>query len=190
MRGNKGPAVRQRLATAALELFGEHGYDAVSAAQIAARAGVTERTFFRHFASKREALFDGETVLRDGLLAAIDTIPTGVRPLDTLFQAVRSLTPLLEANRSFAEPRQQLIERTPVLAERELAKIAALTVTLAEKLTARGVDDPAAAIVAHVAMGVFAHATTAWLVDPAVGLDDRLVATIAAMKSVIGGATG
>ena len=34
---------------AALELFRERGYDRTAAAEIASRAGVTERTFFRHF---------------------------------------------------------------------------------------------------------------------------------------------
>lgn len=41
--------VRTRLRGAALELFRERGYDRTTAATIAARAGVTERTFFRYF---------------------------------------------------------------------------------------------------------------------------------------------
>ena len=107
-------AAKRNMATAALGLFAERGYDAVSAAEIAARAGVTERTFFRHFASKREVLFDGEAVLREALLAAIATVPIETAPLDTLLCSFHAIIPLLEGNRSFAEPRQDIIERTPV----------------------------------------------------------------------------
>ncbi len=62
---------RTRLQRAALELFREHGYDRTTAAGIAARAGVTERTFFRYFPDKREVLFDGEAVLRTALTASV-----------------------------------------------------------------------------------------------------------------------
>ena len=173
------------MATAALELFGTRGYDAVSAAEIAARAGVTERTFFRHFPSKREVLFDGEAVLRDALIEAIAEIPVDTAPLTALLRSFHAITPLLEANRSFAEPRQQIVERTPALAERELAKIAALTGTLAQTLRKRGVNDPAAIVAAHAAMGVFVQATVAWLADHEPGLDTHLSRATAALKGLI-----
>lgn len=179
-----GATAKRSMATAALELFAERGYDAVSAAEIAARAGVTERTFFRHFPSKREVLFDGEAVLRDALLGAVAAVPAGIAPLDTLFRSFDAVVPLLEANRAFAEPRQALIARTPVLAERELAKLATLTGTLAGALRARGTPDPVAAMAAHAAMGVFAHATVAWLADPRTTLADRLADTAAALRGL------
>jgi len=49
-----GDEVRLRLQEAALELYLERGYDKTTTGDIAARAGVTERTFFRHFGDKRE----------------------------------------------------------------------------------------------------------------------------------------
>jgi AcrR family transcriptional regulator len=52
--GRWEPNARGRLARAALELYLECGYDQITIAQIAARAGLTERTFFRHFADKRQ----------------------------------------------------------------------------------------------------------------------------------------
>lgn len=186
MAARDGTAVKRTMATAALALFAERGYDAVSAAEIAARAGVTERTFFRHFASKREVLFDGETVLRHALLEAIAAVPIETAPLDTLFRSFHAIVPLLEGNRSFAEPRQKIVERTPVLAERELAKMAALTQTLAQTLRARGTSEPVAAVAAHTAMGVFTHATIAWLDDPRIALDDRLSQATAALKALVG----
>src|SRR5690242_4601605 len=53
------PGASDRLQRAAMELFAEDGFEATTVAGIAGRAGVTERTFFRHFADKREVLFAG-----------------------------------------------------------------------------------------------------------------------------------
>ena len=53
------PNAPGRLQQAAFELYTERGYDQTTVAEIAARAGLTERTFFRHFADKREVLFEG-----------------------------------------------------------------------------------------------------------------------------------
>ena len=55
--GRWEPDARDRLERAALELFVEHGFDPVTVPEITARAGLTTRTFFRHFADKREVLF-------------------------------------------------------------------------------------------------------------------------------------
>lgn len=166
--------VRFRLQQAALALFGERGYDRVTATEIAARAGVTERTFFRHFADKREVLFEGEQLLGEALDRSIFDAPAGLGPLDTLFHAFRSVRQLLEDNRSFAMPRHDVIVRTPVLRERELTKIAALTTRLAAALKTRGVADLEALLAAHAGMAAFVHATVNWLEDGSTGLAARL----------------
>ena len=93
--------LRGRLQRTALELFRERGYDRTTAAEIAARTGVTERTFFRYFPDKREVLFHGEAVLRTALITSIADAPDGLSPLDMLFRAFRSVLSLLEANRPF-----------------------------------------------------------------------------------------
>ena len=169
-----GDDVRTRLRRAAVELFRERGYDGTTAAEIAGRAGVTERTFFRHFPDKREVLFDGEATLRAALTAAIADAPDGLGPLDTLFRAFRSVQPALEANRPYAKPRYEVIAGTPALRERELAKTDALADALAAALQARGVADLRAVLAARTGMAAFVHATVAWLEDPAVGLGERL----------------
>ena len=163
-----------RLQRAALELFGERGYDRTTAAAIAARAGVTERTFFRHFPDKREVLFVGESLLRAALVAAIRAAPDGLGPLDTLFRAFGSVRPALEENRWFSKPRHEVIARTPALREREMAKMGTLTGALADALRARGVPDLRATLAAQVGMAAFAHATIAWLEHPEPGLGERL----------------
>ena len=166
--------VRVRLQRAALELFRERGYDRTTAAEIAARAGVTERTFFRQFPDKREVLFDGEAALRAALTTAIADAPDGLGPLDTLFRAFRSVLSLLENNRPYSKPRHEVISSTPALHERELAKIAALADALATALTARGVADLKAALAAQTGMAAFAHATISWLDNPEPSLAKRL----------------
>ena len=165
---------RVRLQQAAVELFREHGYDRTTAAEIAARAGVTERTFFRHFPDKREVLFDGQAVLIDALTASIADAPSDLGPLDTLFRAFRSVRQLLEDNRPFSKPRHEVISATPALHERELAKMASLSDTLAVALRARDVPELQAILAARAGMAAFAHATVAWLEDATPGLASRL----------------
>jgi AcrR family transcriptional regulator len=63
--GRWEPDARGRLREAAMELYSKRGFEQTTVAEIAARAGLTERTFFRHFADKREVLFWGAAALRD-----------------------------------------------------------------------------------------------------------------------------
>ena len=177
--------LRSRLQQAALALFRERGYDKTTAAEIAARTGVTERTFFRHFPDKREVLFDGEAVLSAALLAAISDSPVDLAPLDTLFHAFRSVVGMLEKNRPFSKPRHDLISSTPALHEREMAKMHALADKLAGALKERGVPDLAAVLAARTGMGAFAYATVSWLDDPTLGLAERLDITYRELKSLI-----
>ena len=177
--------VRVRLQRMALELFLERGYDQTTAAEIAARAGVTERTFFRHFPDKREVLFDGEGILRAALTASIAEAPDGLGPLDTLFRAFRSVQPLLEANRPFSKPRHEVISSTPALHEREMAKMGALATALAAALQARGVAELRAVLAARTGMAAFVQATVSWLDDPEQGLGERLAFAHRELKAIL-----
>ena len=163
---------RRRLQQATLELFRERGYDATTTAEIAARAGVTERTFFRHFPDKREALFDGEAAFRDALTEAVASAPEGLALMDVLLCAFRSVEPMLERNRRFTEPRRQLIARTPALQERVLTKTANLIAALSAALGRRGFDP--ATLAAQVGMAALGYAAEAWFDDPTPGLDAHL----------------
>ena len=169
-----GEPARRRLQQAAVELFCERGYDQTTTAEIAARAGVTERTFFRHFPDKREVLFDGQAILRELLTVAIAEAPVTLQPLEVLYRAFRSVERLLEDNRPFSVPRQQVIDRAPALQERELAKVAALAEALALALRQRGVDERLAALAAQTGMATFRYAVASWFADPAGGLGTHL----------------
>jgi len=169
-----GEDARRRLQQAALDLFLERGYEATTTAEIATRAGVTERTFFRHFPDKREALFHGEEAFRAALADAVLTAPADLGPMDALRLAFRSAEPTLAANRSFSEPRHALIARTPALQERVLTKTAGLIDGLAEALRRRGMARPAATLAAQVGMAAFSHAVQAWAENPTSGLEPHL----------------
>jgi len=161
---------RRRLQQATLELFGERGYEATTTAEIAARAGVTERTFFRHFPDKREALFDGEDAFRATLSDAVLAAPEDLDPMGALLFAFRSVEPTLVENRPLSEPRAAVIAQAPALQERVLTKTAGLIDALSGALRRRGVEEGVAALAAQVGMAVFGHAARTWIEDPSPGL--------------------
>src|ERR1700754_3688040 len=99
-----GAEARRRLQQAALELYRERGFDQTTTAEIAARAGVNERTFFRHFPDKREVLFGGEEDLRAELTRAVAEAPAGLPPWEVPLRALRRAGRILEENRPFSEP--------------------------------------------------------------------------------------
>ena len=179
-----GAEARSRLRQATLELFRQRGYEATTTAEIAARAGVTERTFFRHFADKREALFDGEEAFRETLAEQVASAPDNMGAMAALFHAFRSVEPLLEQNRPFTEPRQKVIAETPALQERVLTKTAGLIAALADALRQRGVDEDLAALAAEVGMAAFSRATSAWLADPTLDLRANLEKAHAQLRSL------
>jgi AcrR family transcriptional regulator len=153
---------RARLREAALELYRARGFDATTTAQIAELAGVTERTYFRHFSDKREVLFDGESELRDLLVDAIAAAPTALPPLVILERAFAASAPLFVKGRRVAELRQPLIASTPALQERAHAKSAALVDAIAKALAARELPRETALLAARVGMAAFSRAIADW----------------------------
>ncbi|WP_203841648.1 TetR family transcriptional regulator [Winogradskya humida] len=170
-----GADARRRLQQAALELYQERGFDRTTSAEIAARAGVNERTFFRHFPDKREVLFDGEADLRAALMQSVAEAPGELPALDALLHAFRRAAQILEDNRAFREPRLRIIAATPTLRERELAKAAMLTDALAEALRQRGVADRLAGLAAATGWATFHHAAQDWIDDPSRSLEKHLL---------------
>jgi AcrR family transcriptional regulator len=180
-----GAEARRRLQQAALELYRDHGFDQTTTAEIAARAGVNERTYFRHFPDKREVLFDGEANLREALTQAVAEAPPDLPPLETVLYACRKAAHILEDSRPFSEPRAAVIAATPALRERELTKAASLTKALAEALEHRTVPTPVAALAAHSAWAAFHQAAQSWLeADPSESLNDHLTQTFEALRTL------
>ena len=178
-----GEQVRRRLQLAALELFQEAGYETTTAAEIAARAGVTERTFFRHFPDKREVLFDGEGLLSDALTSAVRNAPPEWGPWDTLLRACRSVEQLFVDNRGFSEPRRRIIANSAALQEREQAKVRSLIMALSSALCERGVHKPLAYLAAQIGMAALGHAFASWLDTPG-ALDEHVVRAFLAVRDL------
>src|ERR1043165_3313499 len=111
------PNARGRLEEAALELFGEQGFEQTAVAEIAARAGLTERTYFRHFADKREVLFWGEHLLSDTLVGAIADAPESASALEMVRAGLGAGTAIFVDRRDHARRRQAVIDANPGLPE-------------------------------------------------------------------------
>ena len=165
--GRWEPDARGRLVGAALELYAERGFEGTTVADIAARAGVTERTFFRYFADKREVLFDGGNALEDALVAGIASAPAAGTPLDVVAEAFTGAASFLEERRDFARQRSAVIAATPGLQERELLKLASLGTAAAEALRRRGVAPSAAGLAAEAGVAVFRVGFQRWIGEPA-----------------------
>lgn len=165
------PGARARLVQAAMELYAERGYDETPVAEIAQRAGLTERTFFRHFSDKREVLFGGSEGARDRLVGAIVDAPAGASALDAAAAGVGAVGELLQAERGrdFARARQAILARNPELQERELIKMAAWAAAVADALAGRGVDAQTATLTAEVAIAAFRVAFGTWVDAPVPG---------------------
>jgi AcrR family transcriptional regulator len=177
-----GAEARDRLERAALELYSERGYDQTTIAEIAARAGVTQRTFFRHFGDKREVLFNVELRQQQALARALAHVPGTVAPLAAVLQAFRSMAPDLEGNRSLVEARHRVIAATPALRERELAKAAALSVVVADALRARGLPDWRATLLAQVSTAALGHAIHTWTASASGDIDALIVRAFADLR--------
>ncbi|GAA1960291.1 TetR/AcrR family transcriptional regulator [Catenulispora subtropica] len=157
-----------------MDLFVERGYDQTTVADIAMRAGLTERTFFRHFADKREVLFYGGPVLQDRMVGAVEAAPPEAAPLTAVAAGVTAVAPMFAGRHAAARLRQSIIDSHPELQEREVAKLAHLAEALADALRARGVPDPAARLAADSGIAVFRAAFAQWVTSPAGDMRPRI----------------
>ena len=161
--GRWQPDSRGRLQEAALALYSERGFDQTTAAQIAARAGLTERTFFRHFADKREVLFGGSALLQERIVAGVAGAPPEDGPLDAVSRGLDAAAMMLgQFRRDLSRQRQAVIAANPELRERELAKLADFAGAVAAALHQRGVREPHATLAAEAGMTVLRVAIQRW----------------------------
>ena len=161
--GRWQPNARGRLEQAALELYLERGFEQTTVAEIAKRAGLTERTFFRHFADKREVLFAGAGTLQELLVSTVAGAPDSAAPIDAAAAALQAAGALLQERRGYSRQRQAVIAANAGLQERELIKLASLASALAGTLRRRGVPDPAASLAAEAGIAVFRIAFERWI---------------------------
>ena len=149
-----------------MELYAEQGFEQTTVAEIAARAGLTERTFFRHFADKREVLFYGMEMLRERLAAAVADAPASATPMDAVGAALAAAGAVMQENPERVRLRDAIVSGHAELRERELIKLAALAAAVASALRDRGVPEPAASLAAETGMAVFKVAFARWVSEP------------------------
>jgi AcrR family transcriptional regulator len=164
--GRWEPNARGRLEQAAMELYDQRGFEVTTVAEIAERAGLTERTFFRHFADKREVLFQGAGALQEFLVRQVEEAPPSLGALDAIVVAlVAAGTDIFEARRDFARRRQAIIMANAELRERELIKLATLALALSDALRRREVPEPSATLAAETGISLFKIAFQLWVDD-------------------------
>jgi len=170
-----------------MELFQERGYVSTTVEEIAARAGLTERTFFRYFADKREVLFSGSKELEKGIVDGIERSPRETSPLDAVAAAFEAAGAELQDRRDlhFVRARYALVTEHADIQERELIKLAALAVAVTKALHARGVPEPAASLAAEAGVAVFKIGFERWVREKKPrDLAAHIRAAVGALKAV------
>lgn len=153
----------ERLQAAAFDLFDEQGFDRTTVAEIAQRAGLTQRTFFNHFADKREVLFGMGSEFQERIVVEIAGCDASVPPLDAVVRALQAADDaMFEGGRTAVARRHDIVDANPELRERELGKQATLTTAVAGALQARGLDPDAAHLAAQAGMLVQEAAIRRW----------------------------
>jgi len=182
------PNAKGRLEQAALNLYQERGYEQTTVTEIAERAGLTERTFFRYFADKREVLFGWQEDLLKLCVVAIETAPDSATPIEMIMVALEAVVPMFQERQEIARQRQSVIAANPGLQERELLKLATLTYAMADALRRRAVTDPEASLAANTGDLVFKTAYARWVAEPEAPDLSRLIqASFEQLKRIISG---
>ena len=150
-----------------MALFLERGYADVTVAEIADRAGLTKRTFFNHFADKREVFFAGAKDLEASVVAHLAQAGAGLSPVEAAVDALSRGGLELSGYVTYADARRTLVASSPELRERDLVKLAALAAAIAGALRRRGVPARTATFAAQAAVAVFAAAFDDWADDNA-----------------------
>jgi len=157
------PDAAGRLVKAAITLFAERGYETTTVAEIAERAGLTKRTFFRYFSDKREVLFAGSGELEEVWLEAVAAAPPEAGPLTVAAAGLPPVAEIFVERHGFAGIRAGIIAANPELRERELIKLQNLAASIAAGLVDRGFSANVAILAAQAAVTVFHVAFAAWV---------------------------
>jgi AcrR family transcriptional regulator len=155
----------ERLRQAALELFTTRGFDGVTVAEIAAAAGLTERTFFRYFTDKRDVLFHDQAGFEQTFLTGLAKA-TDHDAMSLIVAALQGATEFFpDERRAWSRTRSNVIAAHLALREREVFKMSALAETLTSALRERGLEATTAALAAESGVTVFRTAFAAWIAD-------------------------
>ena len=162
--GRWEPDARDRLVRAALDLFGEQGYENTSVAQIAERAGLTKSTYFRHFRDKREVLFGGQDELLDLIITGVAGAPESAGALAAVEAALVAMAVTFTQERWANGPRRlAVIESNDELRERDALKMTGFGRTMKDALRQRGVSALDADVAAELGILALRRGYAEWL---------------------------
>ncbi|MEV4343191.1 TetR family transcriptional regulator [Actinoplanes sp. NPDC049596] len=153
----------ERMKKAAMELFEEQGFEETSAVQIAARARVTTRTFFRYFPDKEEILFADADALNEALTEELRQVSDLTDPLRAVTRTLAGHDWARLGSREALRRRDRMIASHPRLLERDLIKQQQMADGFRDALRGRGVDDDVAELAAGAGAQVFRMAYRRWL---------------------------
>lgn len=158
------PGAPERLQKAALDLFTTQGFEQTTAAEIAETAGLTQRTFFRHFGDKRDVVFHGQDRFVQAFVAGVHSAPPDASSMELIASALASGSSMFtDERRPYSRMRQEVIDKNPALQERERHELAGPAVEVADALRARGITEPAATLAAESGATVFSVAFALWV---------------------------
>ena len=186
------PGARERLNGAALELYASKGFEETTVAEIAQAAGLTERTFFRYFADKREVLFAGSELLEQQFVDGAATAPKDATPIEVVRSAVGASAVFFpDERREYSRLRATIIDANPPLQERELRKMSTLAAVLTTALRARGIPESVATIAAQTGVTVFRVSFAQWIAPgstrPMAHIQRDVFAELGALTSELSG---
>jgi AcrR family transcriptional regulator len=181
------PGAEQRLQGAALTLFLEHGYENVTVAEIARAAGLTRRTFFNHFADKREIFFGGAAAFRSSVVEHLDQADPDLSPVQAALAALTAAGRGIAAYREYAPTVRRVIASSSELQERDLSKLASITTALTEGLEQRGVPGRAASFAARAAVTAYSTAWEDWVAHPDEDFGELMQQALADLRAAVDG---
>lgn len=162
--GRWEPDARGRLLGAAIDLFAERGYEATTAAQIAERAGLTKTTLFRHFADKREIVFQGQQLFIGLAADGVAGAPAGSAPFEVLSAGVFALcTAHVQEQRDIGRRLDPILASSAELQERAVYKRFAITTALYDALAVRLGHPRQAGVLADAGIRAYYDGFASWI---------------------------
>ena len=159
------PITADRLKQAAFELFVARGFADVTVAEIAERAGVSRRTFFRHYATKEDVIFETTPGFALEMMNAVRYAPDGLEPIAYAIAGTNRLARIFEPNREAHRQRGLVIARSSLLRERQLLLELEWRREAARIMAERGIPAADAELAAGVGFAAFRHAYESWISD-------------------------
>jgi AcrR family transcriptional regulator len=154
---------RDDIGGVAIRLFARRGFDAVSVDDIAVEAGISQRTFFRYFASKDDILLHAERHNQQRLIEALRALPAELGPVSALRRAYLDTSTVPSAARPEVRRRGDILAGSPGLRARLQGEVVAVNATIAAVLAERMGVDPDQDVRPHViASALSAVAVNAW----------------------------